>query len=134
MQKEIKKLTLASDFNEIGKVQDFINDFIGLRNEVLFNKAQLAVNEAVTNAIIHGNKQDQTKKVAITAERTDEKIEITVKDEGSGFDPAAIPDPTDEKQLLKTGGRGVFLIQQNADKVSFEEEGTLVRMLFFCDK
>ncbi len=130
---ESKKLTLASDFNEIEKVEAFVNDFIGASDEELFNKVQLALNEAVTNAVVHGNKNDSSKKVHIAAKRTDERIEITVKDEGGGFDPAAVPDPTDEEQLLKAGGRGVFLIHQYADEVSFEENGTLVRMFFFID-
>ena len=132
MQKsKTKKLTLASDFDEIIKIESFIRKLVDPSGKELFNKVELAVNEAVTNAVIHGNKQDTTKRVYITAQRDDKKIEVTVKDEGLGFNPENLPDPTDEKQLLKPGGRGVFLIKQNADEVTFEENATLVRMIFY---
>ncbi len=126
----IKKLTLGSSFNEIEKVEPFLNDLKDAIDEETFSNIQLAVNEAVTNGIIHGNEEDASKKVRLTVQITDEEVKVTVEDEGSGFDPANLPDPTDQEQLLKEGGRGVFLIKQFSDEVSFADKGSTVQMIF----
>lgn len=128
-----KKLVLQSDFQELEKVEQFVEEglkaFIG-SNEELKSKVALTLSEAVTNAIIHGNQQKSHKKVTVTACTTDQKLIISIQDEGQGFDPSTLPDPLQEENLLKEGGRGVYLIRQYADELHFEQEGTLVRMVF----
>ncbi len=129
--KRYKKLSLSSSFAQINKLEPFINDLTKEYDEELSGKIHLALNEAVINAIVHGNKEDESKKVHITAKYADDGMELSVRDEGAGFDPAALPDPTDNEALIKESGRGVFLIKQYADEVLFERNGTLVRMWFF---
>jgi serine/threonine-protein kinase RsbW len=92
------------------------------------SKVHLVLSEACTNAIMHGNKMDENKKVYIRARINSDKIKITVKDEGEGFDPDQIPDPLKEDNLLKTSGRGVYLIKQYSDDVSFSEKGNEIRV------
>jgi serine/threonine-protein kinase RsbW len=86
----------------------------------------LAVTEASTNAIIHGNKSDETKSVAIDVTKEDNQLIIRVKDQGKGFDPAKIPDPTETENLLKDSGRGLYLMRVYMDDLKFNvtPEGT----------
>ena len=91
----------------------------------------MAVREAVTNAVLHGNQQDEAKTVEVAFTISPEAIEITVRDRGEGFNPDNVPDPTDAQNLLKTSGRGVFFIRTFMDEVEWShhpEGGTLVRM------
>ncbi|HLR76293.1 MAG TPA: ATP-binding protein, partial [Balneolaceae bacterium] len=111
MAAKAEKLQIPSDLNRVEEVETFLRKLFGQLNNELYNKMQLAVNEAVTNAIIHGNNNDRSKKVQISVKKQDDKIEINVKDEGTGFNPKIIPNPTDQEHLLKTSGRGIFLIK-----------------------
>jgi serine/threonine-protein kinase RsbW len=91
----------------------------------------MAVREAVTNAVLHGNQQDEAKTVEVTFTTSPEAIEITVRDRGEGFNPDNVPDPTDARNLLKTSGRGIFFMRSFMDEVEWShhpEGGTLVRM------
>lgn len=89
----------------------------------------LAVREALANAVVHGARSDAEKKIQICVACDEEKgVLILIKDPGKGFDPASIPSPVIGKNLFSSGGRGIFLITQLMDEVSYEEEGTLIRM------
>jgi serine/threonine-protein kinase RsbW len=103
---------------------------LGLSEEAAFG-LDMAMREAVTNAVLHGNKQDETKKVEITFQNTGAGLVVTVRDQGMGFDPASIPDPTTEQNLLKTSGRGILFMRTFMDDVQWERHpggGTVVRM------
>ena len=92
----------------------------------------MAVREAVTNAILHGNKQDESKIVELTLKSSAAFLEIIVHDEGPGFNPESVPDPTEDENLLKTSGRGIFFMRTFMDEVQWfirPEGGTTVRML-----
>ena len=92
----------------------------------------MAIREAVTNAVVHGNKQDKTKEVEVTFSSSPGALEIEVSDQGNGFDAACVPDPTDPANIMKTSGRGVFLIRNFMDDVQWTlrpEGGTIVRMV-----
>ena len=92
----------------------------------------MAVREAVTNAVLHGNKQDETKFVEIHVMSSPGALEIKVHDQGVGFNPEAIPDPTTDENLLKTSGRGIFFMRTFMDEVDWvirPEGGTTVRMV-----
>ena len=78
-----------------------------------------ALREAVANAVRHGNKQDPDAVVRVAYEIEDFTITIRVEDEGAGFDPADIPDPTDPENLLRPNGRGIFYMQQFMNRVEF---------------
>ena len=91
----------------------------------------LAVREAVGNAIRHGNRQQGGSTVTLRVTLRDALLEIAVRDEGTGFDPGAVPDPLAPENLLKPSGRGIFLMEKAMDEVSFHFEpdgGTLVTM------
>ncbi len=92
----------------------------------------MAVREAVTNAILHGNKEDESKFVEVTLKSSDASLEIKVHDEGPGFNPESVPDPTKEENILKTSGRGIFFMRTFMDEVEWfirPEGGTTVRMV-----
>ncbi|MCW9707793.1 ATP-binding protein [Fodinibius salsisoli] len=131
-----KELILRSSFEEMEKLESFVNK---LQNQLSFSDAQynrilLPLSEAVSNAIMHGNKQDPGKKVTITAKSLENKFQISVRDEGGGFDPSSLPDPLKEENLLNQGGRGVYLIKEYADEVSYSDGGAKITMRFILNK
>src|SRR3989339_513107 len=89
----------------------------------------LALEEALVNAINHGNRMDSQKKVVIGYSVGQDMAEISVADQGNGFDPRHVPDPRCGENLYKAGGRGLFLIQSYMDEVDFNEKGNCIRMV-----
>jgi serine/threonine-protein kinase RsbW len=79
----------------------------------------MAVREAVANAIKHGNKLDVRKKVYATFELDGHELEITISDEGAGFDPEKVSDPLNPQNLMKTSGRGIFYMKTFMDQVTY---------------
>jgi len=79
----------------------------------------LAVREAVTNAILHGNQQDLKKKVVLVFRICEDRLEIIVRDQGKGIEGLDIPDPLDPENLLRPGGRGIFFVRSFMDNVDF---------------
>jgi serine/threonine-protein kinase RsbW len=104
---------------------------MSLADDVIF-AIDLAVRESVANAVKHGNKFDETKKVELTMTCNSAGVEITVRDFGTGFKPEDIPDPTDRENLLKANGRGILFMRSFMDEVEWsnaEGGGLLVKML-----
>lgn len=93
----------------------------------------LALTEAVNNAIIHGNECDASKTVDVDVRAFDGEFIVLVRDHGRGFDPDALPDPRHPDNLLREGGRGVFLIRHLADVVEIypSNPGTTVLLKYF---
>jgi serine/threonine-protein kinase RsbW len=89
----------------------------------------IALDEAFVNAVKHGNKNDPTKLVRITAELSPQEARFTVEDEGEGFDVEQIPDPRDPENLFKSSGRGVLLIYNIMDKVEYNARGNRLTMV-----
>lgn len=83
-------------------------------------RISMAVREGVVNAVLHGNQYDPNKKVRISLEVEGDSLVIRIADEGSGLDPGNIPDPLAPENLLKTSGRGIFLIRAFMDDVKFK--------------
>lgn len=83
----------------------------------------LATQEALNNAIKHGNKMDETKKVHFIVQVEDDEFRIIIKDEGEGFDLTNVPDPTKPENLLKTSGRGIFYMRSFMDQVKYNSDG-----------
>ncbi len=114
-------IEILSDSSNLIVVEEFINmvavDF-KLKEERLPGLL-LAITEATTNAIIHANKKDKSKTVRISARREGDDLFIIVKDEGSGFDPSSIPDPTAPENLLKDSGRGLYLMRIYSDELTY---------------
>jgi serine/threonine-protein kinase RsbW len=100
--------------------------------EEQYYNIMVAISEAVNNAIIHGNKNDPNKKFFFQIIIDNNLIEITVKDQGSGFNPDKIEDPRQPENLLKETGRGIFLIRSLMDSVEFKvtESGTELKMTY----
>jgi len=84
----------------------------------------MAVREAAVNAVLHGNAYDPDKKVKLDFERTTQELVITIRDQGKGLDPAKIPDPLAPENLLKTSGRGIFLMRSFMDEVQIQPSHT----------
>lgn len=90
---------------------------------------ELAIWEALVNAIVHGNKLDPRKRVYVTCRcGMDGEVCIAIQDEGPGFDPDCVPDPTTPGNLLHTSGRGIYLMKMFMDDVSFRKRGSIVQM------
>jgi len=108
---------------------DEITGSIGV-NQDNYGKILVATLEAVNNAITHGNKANPQKMVDVEITFDKNEMIITVTDEGPGFNPAAIPDPTMPENIEELSGRGVFLMKKLADSISFNEKGNSVTMNF----
>jgi serine/threonine-protein kinase RsbW len=91
----------------------------------------MAVREAAVNAVLHGNAYDPDKKVKLDFERNGDALIITIRDQGKGLDLAKIPDPLAPENLLKTSGRGIFLIRSFMDLVEIlpSQSGTEVKLV-----
>ena len=98
--------------------------------EAVYGNVLVSVTEAVNNAIVHGNKEDKTKKVKLELKKNKKSVRFVVEDEGFGFDHKNIPDPTNPTNIDKIKGRGVFLIKSLSDKAKFKDGGRTVDMLF----
>lgn len=84
---------------------------------------RLALEEALVNAIKHGNKMDPTKNVRVRWRLDSEHIRVSVEDEGPGFDVSQVPDPTEEENIDKPGGRGIMLMRAFMSVVEYNETG-----------
>jgi len=124
---------IFSDPDLMPEVEQFVLDVaeeIGL-NENKFNNIALAVAEAISNSIKHGNKNDKNKKVFIKIEVKNDQMIVTLKDEGTGFDPNTVPDPTKPENILKESGRGVHIMRSLLDdlKFNFTPNGTEIVLI-----
>lgn len=130
-EKEIE-IILRSSFEEMEKLEPFVSklqEWPAVDQE-LADRIMLPLSEAVNNAILHGNQLHQEKSVVVAARLYEEHVRISVEDEGKGFDPNNIPDPLKEENLLKEGGRGIFLIREYADDLYFAKNGSKITMHF----
>jgi len=91
-------------------------------------RLQVVLSEALSNAIMRGNREDRGKWVDVRAELGPEVIQLVVTDEGTGFDPDAVPEPIRPEQLDEANGRGLYLIRKLVDEVSFNEQGNSICM------
>ena len=96
----------------------------------IYGNIIIAVTESVSNAIVHGNKNDKNKNVSITLENQIKHIVFEIKDEGQGFDYLNVPNPTAPENLEKPGGRGIFLISNLCDKYVFDKTGSTIQLYF----
>ncbi len=98
-------------------------------DEETSEQVSLAVIEAGTNAIKHGNQEDLNKSAHFEFIIQSDKLTVIVQDEGKGFKREEVPDPLDPANLLKSSGRGIFLMEACMDSVTFEQSGTIVKMV-----
>ena len=122
---------LPSDLALMNGVLDYLQERVAKLGLIKPERSNLfvALDEAFVNAVKHGNKNDPTKLVRITAELTPQEASFTVEDEGEGFDIKQIPDPCDPANLFRTTGRGVLLIYNIMDEVEYNAQGNRVKMI-----
>jgi anti-sigma regulatory factor (Ser/Thr protein kinase) len=127
-----QNLVLSSDISnliQIEKLIDSVCDHCHI-TEDNYGNILIALTEAVNNAIVHGNKEDVSKKVTLIYVVSSNEVCFVVKDEGNGFDLNQVPDPTLPENINKLNGRGVFLMNSLADEVVYEENGSAVSLKF----
>ena len=127
---KVYKRKFASDPDNLVEVEKFITevaDEFNLDDEIK-NNLSLSLSEAASNAMVHGNKLDPKKYVDIKITVSDDKIEVVIKDEGNGFDPSSVPDPTAPENLLKDSGRGIHIMKTFLKNMryNFTDSGTEV--------
>lgn len=129
-------MVIESTLSAIGEVYRQIlskleaNDF---SQEDIF-AVHLALEEAFLNAVNHGNKMDAGKEVKIDYLVGSDKVEISMTDDGDGFDPEGVPDPRSGQNLYKTEGRGLLLMRSYMDVVEFSKRGNSVRMVRYKER
>lgn len=125
MKNQIQFASKIENINIIERLVDEITQQFNINSEIYGNMLVSMV-EAVNNAIIHGNKLDETKKVFVEYEINDGELSFSVKDEGNGFNYQNLPDPTLPENLEKPHGRGIFLISHLVDELRFEDNGSKI--------
>lgn len=125
-------LTISSNPNNILEVESYLKklDFDFRFDAEKYADILISLTEAVNNAIIHGNKSDESKNVHILVKEKPNGVSFCVTDEGAGFNPTRVPDPTCSDKIECCGGRGVHIMKALADDISFEENGRKVEMYF----
>ena len=134
MTGETTELSLPSRIDTVATAAALVAEFLsrsGITEDAAFG-IDMAVREAVTNAVVHGNRKDENKTVDVTLKSSPDAVEISVHDQGAGFNPEDVPDPTAEENILKASGRGIFFMRSFMDEVNWlirPGGGTTVRML-----
>jgi serine/threonine-protein kinase RsbW len=123
-------ITIPSEPVEARRVQERIEALLQERvsHEHDLFSVKLALEEALVNAIKHGNQMDRSKKVHISYRVLPDRFDIRITDEGSGFDPRDVPDPTAIENLERPCGRGLMLMRHYMTAVAFNQEGNSVAM------
>ena len=120
--------------NDTAEARDVQERIVGLMEQNAWPMREcfgvrLALEEAVVNAIKHGNRMEPDKQVFIACELTAEEITVVIEDEGEGFKPEDVPDPTDDENLENPGGRGIMLIRSFMNAVAYNERGNRLTMI-----
>lgn len=95
---------------------------------------RVGLTEALSNAMLYGNAHDPDKRVRVEVTMRHGHIEARVTDQGLGFNPSQVPDPTTPENLMKCGGRGLFLMRKLLDEVSYNDQGNEVRLVLRLDE
>jgi len=129
MRMDVNILSEISNIRKVETVIDEISTSYRIGSDA-YGKILVATIEAVNNAIIHGNRTNNKKAVNVGFEVEGKDLIITVRDEGKGFNPETVPDPTAPENIENIHGRGVFLMKRLSDDISFNRNGTMVKMKF----
>ena len=129
MRKQLKIESKIINLRIVESVIDAVTSEIGINKES-YGKILISTLEAVNNAIVHGNKSDPLKNVEILFSFHNEVLKVKIKDEGTGFKPETVPDPTVPENIEALSGRGIFLMSRLSDDIEFNEKGNCVTMTF----
>jgi serine/threonine-protein kinase RsbW len=127
-----KKIQIESNVTSLRIVEKAIDEAtseLGISTDI-YGRILVSVLEGVNNAILHGNQSDPDKKVDIEISFEENEIKIVIKDEGKGFVPKKLPDPTIPENLESLNGRGVYLMSRLADRIKYSKKGNTVTMVF----
>jgi serine/threonine-protein kinase RsbW len=129
---QLYTLQLPSKYESITQLEDLIEEIADKYqvSEDTFANMMTCLNEAAINAIVHGNKLDESKTVIVNADVDAKRIIWTITDEGAGFDYNHLPDPTAPDRLEELTGRGVFILKHLADQCIFNAKGNEVELHF----
>jgi serine/threonine-protein kinase RsbW len=121
-----------TEINKIEKLLFTLNEVYEIEQERFIN-FNIAVSEAIMNAIVHGNKESDDKRVYVDIFDDGKSIEVVIKDEGRGFDFSSIPDPTKDENLHKDHGRGIYIMKILTDgyECTNNGEGTIVKLVLY---
>ncbi len=124
-------IEISSDLKAAREAEQRVMDETARRSygQAVMFAIKLALEEGLNNAIKHGNGYDPDKVVKLTCEIDDHRAEITIEDQGEGFDPGAVPDPTADENIEKPSGRGIMLMRAYMDEVRFNDVGNRVHMV-----
>jgi serine/threonine-protein kinase RsbW len=129
---ETRSVTFPSLKENVALVEKFVDEicqFYSIGDEN-YGNILVAVTEAVSNAIYHGNRLNPEKDVRFYYETKENNLCFTVEDQGKGYNPDTLPDPTDPENLESPNGRGVFLMRKLTDDIKFHNEGRKVELFF----
>jgi len=128
LKEKIIRKKFKSDPKVLPRIEEFfLNTLRGVNlPEEKFQKLVLAISEAASNAIKHGNKSDPEKYVNTVIKIYSDKVEIILTDEGKGFNPNTVPDPTSTENIMKESGRGIHIMKAFVDELKyyFTDRGT----------
>jgi len=133
MARQSNNLVISATMNEMPKVIWFVEEICDTYhlNETYYGNILVSMEEAVRNAILHGNKSDTRKKVYITSEWIRNGLKFKIEDEGEGFDFDSVPDPLEEAVTEEhRKGAGIFLMKTLSDQVKYNEKGNAVEIVF----
>ncbi|MCK5823169.1 MAG: ATP-binding protein [Bacteroidales bacterium] len=127
-----KTIYISSKIENISKIESLVDQIYEEYSleAVVYGNILVALLEAVTNSILHGNKLNPEKQVKVSYSLTDEFIEFSISDEGEGFDFDNIPDPTRPRNVEKPNGRGVFLMSHLTDELVYNKDNCEIIMRF----
>ncbi len=128
----LKKIRIESKLSNLRIVENTVDE---ITNELgisysCYGKILISLLEAVNNAIIHGNKSSPDKFVDISIGYKKDRLSIKITDEGSGFAPEKVPDPTIAENIEEVNGRGVFIMSRLADEIKYSRKGNTVTLIF----
>ena len=129
---QIQIPSLSENIRIVESFIDNAKDKFHLEDDI-YGNIMIAVTESVNNAILHGNQNQKDKNVTLKLIVEDNSLRFTVIDQGTGFDYNQLPDPTSPENIDKPGGRGIFLMKNLCDEVSFKEDGREVQMTFYLE-
>ena len=129
MNREIRIESSVENLRVVENAIDEVTTALGISQDN-YGKILVSAMEAVNNAILHGNKLNPDKIVIIEISYKSEQLNITVTDEGPGFSPEKVPDPTTPENIEALNGRGIYLMSHLADNIKYSNKGNSVTMTF----